>query len=204
MLVGGHLDSWHSAPGATDNADGAAVVMEAARILKALGAAPKRTIRFALWSGEEEGLLGSKAYVAQHLEGAGQRGRARQVRRLLQHRSRRRAGLRLLPAGPGERRRRSSTPGSSRSSRWARARTWSSGSATPIISASPRSGLPGFNPIQDYVNYDVRTHHTNMDTPERVREADLRQAAIVFASFAWQAATRDAKIPRPPAPAASR
>ena len=62
-------------------------------------------------------------------------------------------------------------------------------------------GLPGFNPIQDYVNYDVRTHHTNMDTPERVREADLRQAAIVFASFAWQAATRDAKIPRPAATA---
>jgi hypothetical protein len=64
-------------------------------------------------------------------------------------------------------------------------------------------GLPGFNPIQDYVDYDVRTHHTNMDTPERVREQDLKQAAIVFASFAWQAAARDQKVPRPQ-PGASR
>src|SRR4029453_17692637 len=69
VLLGGHLDSWHSSPGATDNADGAAVIMEAARILAAAGAKPRRTIRFALWSGEEEGLLGSKAYVAQHLAG---------------------------------------------------------------------------------------------------------------------------------------
>src|SRR6185437_1628258 len=69
VMIGGHLDSWHSATGAGDNADGAAVVMEAMRILKAIGAQPKRTIRMALWGGEEEGLLGSKAYVTAHLDG---------------------------------------------------------------------------------------------------------------------------------------
>ena len=68
-MIGAHLDSWHSATGATDNADGAATVLEAARILKAVGAQPRRTIRFALWGGEEEGLYGSKAWVAQHLSG---------------------------------------------------------------------------------------------------------------------------------------
>src|SRR5262249_21477460 len=69
VMIGGHLDSWHSATGATDNADGATVVMEAMRILKAIGARPKRTIRMALWGGEEEGLLGSQKYVERYLKG---------------------------------------------------------------------------------------------------------------------------------------
>ncbi len=69
VMIGGHLDSYHSAPGATDNADGSAIVLEAMRILSAIGAKPKRTIRMALWSGEEEGLLGSREYVRRHLAG---------------------------------------------------------------------------------------------------------------------------------------
>ena len=200
VLVGGHLDSWHSAPGATDNADGAAVVMEAARILKAIGATPKRTIRFALWSGEEEGLLGSKAYVAQHLEGPAH----------ATARDKFDVYFNIDPgAGPvygfylqGQ----DNVAGIFDAwlepfrSMGARKNVLERIGNTDHLSFTAL-GLPGFNPIQDYVDYDVRTHHTNMDTPERVREADLRQAAIVFASFAWQAATRDAKIPRPPATA---
>ena len=200
VLVGGHLDSWHSAPGATDNADGAAVVMEAARILEAIGARPKRTIRFALWSGEEEGLLGSKAYVAQHLEGAAQ----------AVARDKFDVYFNIDPgAGPvyGFYLQGQENVGpifdawlEPFKSMGARRNVVDRIGNTDHLSFTA-IGLPGFNPIQDYVNYDVRTHHTNMDTPERVREADLRQAAIVFASFAWQAATRDAKIPRPPAAA---
>ncbi|MEO7275714.1 MAG: M20/M25/M40 family metallo-hydrolase [Vicinamibacterales bacterium] len=200
VLVGGHLDSWHSAPGATDNADGAAVVMEAARILKAIGARPKRTIRFALWSGEEEGLLGSKAYVAQHLEGPAQAAA----------RDKFNVYFNIDPgAGPvygfylqGQ------DNVAPIFDAWLEPFK-SMGARKNVVARIGNTdhlsftavGLPGFNPIQDYVNYDVRTHHTNMDTPERVRDEDLRQAAIVFASFGWQAATREARIPRPPAAA---
>ncbi len=200
VMVGGHLDSWHSAPGATDNADGAAVVMEAARILRAIGATPKRTIRFALWSGEEEGLLGSKAYVAQHLEGPA-------------HAAARAKFDVYFNIDPGA----GPVYGfylQGQENVAAIFDAWlepfqSMGARKNVVDRIGNTdhlsftavGLPGFNPIQDYVNYDVRTHHTNMDTPERVREADLRQAAIVFASFAWHAATREAQIPRPPAAA---
>lgn len=196
VLVGGHLDSWHSAPGATDNADGAAVVLEAARILTAIGARPRRTIRFALWSGEEEGLLGSKAYVAQHL--AGDANAAARDKLSV-----------YFNIDPG-------------SGPVYGFYLQEQANVAPIMDAwlepfkdlgmrrnIPESigntdhlsftaiGLPAFNPIQDYVNYDVRTHHTNMDTYDRVQEQDLKQAAIVFASFAWHAAMRDQKMPRP-------
>jgi carboxypeptidase Q len=197
VLIGGHLDSWHSSPGATDNADGAAVVLEAARILTAIGAKPRRTIRFALWSGEEEGLLGSKAYVARHLGGPANAA-AREKFDLylnidpgtgpvygfyLQGQDNVAATFDawLEPVKPmGARRNVPERIGN-----------------TDHLSFTA-VGLPGFNPIQDYADYDVRTHHTNMDTFERVREQDLKQCAIVFASFAWHAALRDAKIPRPP------
>ena len=198
VLVGGHLDSWHSAPGATDNADGAAVVMEAARILTAVGAKPKRTIRFALWSGEEEGLLGSKVYVAKHLAGPANAA-ARDKFDVYSN---------IDPGtGPvygfylqGQ------TEVASLFDAWlepfkslgARRNIPERIGNTDHLSFTA-IGLPGFNPIQDYETYDVRTHHTNMDTTERVREDDLEQGAIVFASFAWHAAARDARIPRPAA-----
>ena len=98
VMVGAHLDSWHTGVGATDNADGTVTVMEAMRILKAVGARPRRTIRVALWGGEEQGLLGSRAWVAQHLAGDANAAAREEVRRLLQHRQRIGTDLRLVSA----------------------------------------------------------------------------------------------------------
>jgi carboxypeptidase Q len=192
VMIGGHLDSWHTGVGATDNADGSTTVMEAMRILKAIGARPRRTIRVALWGGEEQGLLGSRAWVAQHLSGAekerfdvyfnidngtgpiyGWYLQSMEVVRPIFD-----AWLEPLKSF-GARRNIIEPVGS-----------------TDHISFTD-SGVPGFNPIQDYVNYDVRTHHTNMDTVDRVDVNEIRQAAAVMAWFAYNAAMADAKIPRP-------
>jgi carboxypeptidase Q len=194
VMIGGHLDSWHTGVGATDNADGATTVMEAMRILKAVGAQPRRTILVALWGGEEQGLLGSKAWVAQHLAGDANRaardkfdvyfnidnGTGAIYGWYLQNNEEVRgifdSWLEPLK-GVGVRR----------------------NNIEPIGSTDHLSfidaGVPGFNPIQDYVNYDIRTHHTNMDTVERLDEKDIQQAAIVMATFAYQAANADRKIP---------
>jgi carboxypeptidase Q len=196
VMIGAHLDSWHSAPGATDNADGAAIVLEAMRILSAVKAAPSRTIRVALWGGEEQGLHGSREYVRRHLAGdanAAARDRFSVYFNLdpgtgpiygwfLQGQTNARA---ILDA-------------------WlepftaigARKNVPDSIGNTDHLSFTA-VGLPGFNPIQDYVDYDVRTHHTNVDSHERVREADMKQAAVVLASFAYHAAMRAEKMPRP-------
>ena len=167
------------------------------RILKAIGARPRRTIRVALWGGEEQGLLGSKAWVAQHLDGRGQRRGSRKVRCVLQYRQRHRADLRLVSCRTCEAVQPCSTRGWSRSRLSARGGT----SIEPVGSTDHLSftdaGVPGFNPIQDYVNYDVRTHHTNMDTVERVRSNDIRQAAAAMAWFAYSSAMNDQKIARP-------
>ncbi|HEY7501997.1 MAG TPA: M28 family peptidase [Vicinamibacterales bacterium] len=196
VMIGAHLDSWHSAPGATDNADGAAIVIEAMRILSAVKAAPNRTIRAALWGGEEQGLLGSREYVRRHLAGdanAAARDKFSVYFNL--------------------------DPGTGPIYGWF---LQNQPSAQPMMDAwlepfkdmgarknVPESigntdhlsftavGLPAFNPVQDYADYDVRTHHTNVDTYERVREADLKQAAIVMAAFAYHAAMRPEKMPRP-------
>ena len=194
VMIGGHLDSWHTGVGATDNADGATTVMEAMRILKAVGARPRRTIRVALWGGEEQGLLGSRAWVAQHLAGdANKAAREKfdvyfnidngtgdiygwylqnneEVRGIFD------SWLDPLKAIGAKR-----------------------NTIEPVGSTDHLSfvdaGVPGFNPIQDYVNYDVRTHHTNMDLVDRVDEKDIQEAAIVFATFAYNAANLDRKIP---------
>jgi carboxypeptidase Q len=195
VMLGAHLDSWHSAPGATDNADGAAIVLEAMRILTSVKAAPRRTIRVALWGGEEEGLLGSRAYVQQHLAGEAN-GAARE---------RLSAYFNIDPgSGPiygwylqGQEAARPMMDA------WlepfktlgARKNIIDSIGNTDHLSFTA-VGVPGFNPVQDYVGYDVRTHHTNVDTYERVREADLKQAAIIMASFAYQAAMHKEKMPR--------
>ena len=195
-MIGGHLDSWHTGVGATDNADGATTVMEAMRILKAIGARPRRTIRVALWSGEEQGLLGSKAWVAQHLAGDSNtvaRGKfdvyfnidngtgpiygwylqnMEAVRPLFD------AWLEPLK------------------SFGARRNTIEPVGSTDHLSFID-AGVPGFNPIQEYANYDVRTHHTNMDTVDRVDVNEISQAAAVMAWFAYNSAMTDAKIPRP-------
>ena len=195
VLLGGHLDSWHTGTGASDNADGAAAVMEALRILKATGLQPRRTIRVALWSGEEEGLLGSKAYVAQHLAGA-----ANQVARerfsvyfnidpgmgpVYGWYSENNPAAKALfdawlaPLGDLEGR-----------------RNVAEGITNTDHLSFKAVGIPGFTPIQDYVTYDVRTHHTNVDTYERVREQDLKQNAVSLAWFAYNAAMLDERFPR--------
>jgi len=194
VMIGAHLDSWHTGVGATDNADGTTTVMEAMRILKAVGARPRRTIRVALWAGEEQGLLGSKAWVQQHLAGDANKaardkfdvyfnidnGTGAIYGWYLQNNQEVRAifdsWLEPLKSLGAKR-----------------------NNIEPVGSTDHLSfidaGVPGFNPIQDYVNYDIRTHHTNMDTNERLDEKDIQQAAIVMATFAYNAANLDRKIP---------
>jgi hypothetical protein len=198
VMLGGHLDSWHSATGATDNADGAAVVLEAVRILQAVGARPRRTIRFALWGGEEQGLIGSARWVDAHL--AGDANQAAREKMAL-----------YLNIDPGKGPiygfyMQGNEAAAPIFDAWlepfkdigARRNIPESIGNTDHLSFT-RVGVPGFNPIQDYVGYDVREHHTNMDTFERLDVNDLKQNAVILASFLYHAAMRDAMIPRPPA-----
>jgi carboxypeptidase Q len=197
VMIGGHLDSWHTGVGATDNADGSTTVIEAMRILKAIGARPRRTVRVALWGGEEQGLLGSRAWVEQHLAGDANKaardkfdvyfnidnGTGAIYGWYLQNNEEVRGIFDswLEPLKSVRARRNTIEPVGS----------------TDHLSFIA-AGVPGFNPIQDYGNYDVRTHHTNMDTIDRVDEKDIQQAAIVMAIFAYNAANLDRKIPHKP------
>ena len=201
VMLGAHLDSWHTATGASDNADGSAAVLEAVRLLKAIDARPKRTIRVALWGGEEQGLLGSKAYAHQHLEG--DMNKAERDRHFLY--------LNLDPGmGPIYGWYLEDSPAiKPLFDTWlapfkdlgARRNVLPGIGNTDHLSFKA-AGVPGFNPVQDYSTYDVRTHHTNVDTYERVREEDLKQNAIVLAWFALQAANTSERIPRPADPGA--
>ena len=196
VMIGAHLDSWHTGTGASDNADGSAVVLEAMRILKAIGAQPKRTIRAALWGGEEEGLLGSKAYATQHLAGDANK----------DARDKMFVYLNLDPAsGPiyGWYMQ-DSEPWKAAFDKWLEPLK-DLGMRKNVIAGVGNTdhlslravGVPGFNPIQEYKDYDVRMHHTNVDLYERVREQDLKQNAVVLAWFAWQAANTAERLPRP-------
>ena len=196
VLLGAHLDSWHTGTGASDNADGAAVVLEAMRILKTLGVQPKRTIRVALWGGEEEGLLGSKAYATQHLAGDANK----------DARDNMFVYFNIDPAtGPiyGWYMQ-DSEPAKALFDKWLEPLK-DLGARKNVIAGIGNTdhlsfravGVPGFNPIQEYQDYDVRMHHTNVDLYERVRAQDLKQNAIVMAWFAWQAATTAERLPRP-------
>lgn len=195
VLLGAHIDSWHSATGAADNADAVAELMEAMRILKAIGVRPKRTIRAAIWGGEEEGLLGSRAYAQQHLAGDANA------------RAREKFSVYL-----------NNDPGSGPIYGWyaegsAAAKGVLDGWLAPFTDLGARRnvmekigntdhlaftalGLPAFNTIQDYAEYDTRVHHTNMDFYERVDPAALKQASVVLASFAYNAAMREGRFPR--------
>jgi hypothetical protein len=192
VLIGAHLDSWHTASGATDNADGAVAVMEAMRILRSLGATPRRTIRVALWSGEEQGLLGARAYVAQHFNTPAARDRLAVY----------------LNDDPGSGRTLGFYMEGNREAkalfdRWL-APLADLGATRNIIEGIGstdhvpfnEAGLPGFNVIKDFDAYDERTRHTNADHPERMSEDELKQSAIVMATFAWHAAMHEEKIPR--------
>ena len=205
VMIGAHFDSLQAATGATDNAAGSAAMMEAMRILHAVGARPRRTIRVALWGGEEQGLLGSKAYVKDHFgdpatmvlkpeheklsvyfnsdNGAGRvRGIWLQgntaARAVLEEWIKPLADLGVVALGP---------------------RT--------VISTDHVSfdavGLPGFQFMVDRLEYNSRTHHSNMDVYDRVQRDDLVQQATVIAVLAYDAAMRDEKFPRKPLPPAT-
>ncbi len=199
VMAGGHLDSWHSATGATDNAIGCAIMMEAARILKALNVQPRRTIRIALWSGEEEGLLGSLAYVKQHF------GMAESPKPEWATFN----GYLNIDTGTG-RLRGASVFGPPEAAKMLRdilapfkdlkvggaTATESRGTGGTDSTSFNNAGLPGIGFNQDSIEYNSHTHHTNLDTYERVIEADVRDAAVVVAGTLYQLAMQDQPIPR--------
>ena len=192
VLIGAHLDSWHTASGATDNADGAVAAMEAMRIIRAIGTAPRRTIRVALWSGEEQGLLGARAYVAQRFNTAAARD---QLAVYLNDDPGSGKTLGFYMEG--------NTAAKAIFDRWL-APLRDLGATRNVVEKIGstdhvpfnEAGLPGFNVIKDFNAYDERTRHTNADYPERMTDDALTQSAIVMASFAWQAAMADERIPR--------
>jgi carboxypeptidase Q len=245
VMLGGHMDSWHSGTGATDNGAGVSVAMEAMRIIQTLGLKPRRTIRIALWTGEEQGLLGSRAYVAQHFgkldspatSGIGGGG-----------------GAPVAGNGNGNGNGAASTPAASpklittpeyekfsgyfnldngtgrirgvylQGNEGVRSlfRQWlmpfrdrPDDKTAPVWGASTLSisntggtdhlsfdaiGLPGFQFIQDEIEYDTRTHHSNQDVFDRIQADDMKQAATIMAAFVYNAAMLDGKLPRKPMP----
>ena len=221
VMLGAHLDSWHAGTGATDNAAGSAITMEAIRILKAIGFKPRRTIRVALWSGEEQGLLGSHAYVKDHF------------------------GSHVPPTDPKELAmpewlRKEDTPLTLKPEQAKVSAYFNVDNGTgkirgvylqenegvePIFSAWMQPfndlgmstltmrntggtdhesfdavGIPGFQFIQDPVEYMTRTHHSNADVYERIQREDMMQAAVVLAAYIYDAAMRDNMLPRKPLP----
>ncbi len=189
VMIGAHLDSWHMGGGATDNGAGSVIMMEAMRILKTLDVQPRRTIRIALWSGEEQGLLGSRAWVANHPELHGQ------ISAYLN-----------VDNGTGKLR-----------GIWDQ----SNAKAIPVFEqilwpfrdlgvvavrhgdtggtdhlAFDDAGVPGFNFIQDPIEYGINTHHTELDTFDHLVIDDLKQAAVVVASTAYHLAMREEMMPR--------
>ena len=198
-MLGGHLDSWHVATGATDNAIGCAVMMEAARILKALGVQPRRTIRVALWSGEEEGLLGSLAYVdAAFRHGREPQAGVRQARRLSERRHRHRQVRGASIFGPSEAAdilRNALAPFKDLGVAGATATASRATGGTDSTSFN-HAGLPGIGFGQDSIDYNPHTHHTNLDTYERIIEEDVKTSATVIAATLYQLAMRDELVPR--------
>jgi hypothetical protein len=198
VMLGAHFDSVAAATGATDNATGSAAMMEAMRILKAVGATPRRTIRVALWGGEEEGLLGSRAYVRDHFGDP--------------------ASMALKPAHANLAAYFNSDNGTGRvRGIWLQGNLavrpifeqWMKPLADlGVVAVGPRSvtstdhvsfdavGLPGFQFMVDRLEYNSRTHHSNMDVYDRVQREDMIQQATVIAVFAYNAAMRDEKLPR--------
>ena len=199
VMLGGHLDAWHAGNGATDNAVGVAVVMEAARILKAIGVQPRRTIRVALWGGEEQGLLGSRAYVREHF-GFAEEPRAAHAKF---------AGYVNIDSGTGAVRGMTAfgPPAVAMVLREVLANFRDLGVVGATTTASRNrggsdhtsfneAGLPGINVTQDPIQYASHTWHTQLDTFERISENDVRQAAIVIASTVYHLAMRDEPLPR--------
>jgi len=199
IMLGGHLDSWHSATGATDNAIGCSIMLEAARILMKLGVQPRRTIRVALWSGEEEGILGSQAYVKEHF-GSFEAPKP-EYNKLVAYLN--------VDTGTGQLR------GASVFGPAAAAATLREifapfqdlgiyGAATSrsrVVggtdsTAFNNAGLPGIGFQQDPIEYNTHTHHTNLDTYERVIEEDVKKAAVIVASTIYHLSMREEMLAR--------
>jgi hypothetical protein len=198
VMLGGHLDSWHSGTGATDNAAGCAVMLEAVRILKAIGVCPRRTIRVALWSGEEQGHLGSIGYMKKHF-GDPETGKPLPAREKL-------SAYFNLDNGTGKIRgvylqgNESVRPifeAYLKPFNYLGAQTLTAENTTGTDHQSfDAIGLPGFQFIQDPIEYGTRTHHTNMDVYEGVLEDDLKHSSVIVASFVYHTAMRDERLPR--------
>jgi hypothetical protein len=229
VMLGGHMDSWHSGTGATDNAAGVAVAMEAVRILRALELKPRRTVRIALWTGEEQGLLGSRGYVSEHFK---------KVARPRSDDSGGRSSTAEATSAPG------AEPASAADAvpkpeyagfsayfnldngtgkirgvylqgneavrpifrRWLQ--PFRDMGATTLSIANTGGtdhlsfdgvGLPGFQFIQDRIEYGTRTHHSNQDVYDRIQADDMKQAAVIMAAFVYNTAMLDEKLPRKPA-----
>ncbi|MGH9522071.1 MAG: M20/M25/M40 family metallo-hydrolase [Terriglobales bacterium] len=199
VMLGGHLDSWHSATGATDNAIGAAVMMEAARILQAIGVKPRRTIRVGLWGGEEEGLLGSQAYVAQHF--GTYEDQKPEFSKLVAYLNvdsgtgRIRGASIFGPKEDADILRTALEPLSDLGFAGAIANTSRRLGGTDSTSFA-KAGLPGIGLGQDPIEYFNDTWHTNIDTYERIVEPDVKTSAIIVASALYELATRDDQLPR--------
>jgi carboxypeptidase Q len=202
VMIGAHFDSWHMGTGATDNGAGSATMLEAMRILTALDLKPRRTIAIGLWTGEEQGLIGSREYIAKHVA------------------TRDSIGTKPLPLhakfsayfnvdnGGGKIRgvfQQSNPEVGPIFDAWMapfkdggmKTLTITNTSGTDHLSFDG-VGIPGFQFIQDPIEYGTRTHHTNMDVYERIQPEDMQWNAAVLAAFAWQAAQRDTKLPRKP------
>jgi len=199
IMLGGHLDSWHAATGATDNAIGCAIMMEAARILKTLDLRPRRTVRVALWSGEEQGLLGSQAYVKAHF-GTFENPKPGYEKF---------GGYFNIDSGTG-RIRGASVFGPPEAAKILRdiLKPFKDDGVFGAIASRSRNlggtdstsfnqaGLPGIGLNQDPIEYGSHTWHTNLDTYERILEDDVKKAAVVVATAVYELATRDELLPR--------
>jgi hypothetical protein len=211
VMLGGHFDSWQAGTGATDNGAGSAVMLEAIRILKSSGLKMRRSVRIALWTGEEQGLLGSRAYIKQHFGDPNTEDPSTHLIKILPEHAKLDAYYNI-DNGTGKIR-----------------GVYLQGNemVAPIFSAWMEPfhdlgmttltirntggtdhlsfdavGLPGFQFIQDPLDYDTRTHHSNMDVYERIQEPDMKQMAVIVASFVYLTANRDEMIPRKPLPKA--
>jgi hypothetical protein len=219
VMLGAHLDSWHAGTGATDNGAGSVVMMEAVRILKALDIKPRRTIRIGLWSGEEEGLLGSQGYVEQHfgsrppMDDPNMKGMPTLLRReagpvTVKPEQAKISAYFNVDNGTGKIR------GVYLQENQAVAPIFESwmkpfkdlGMTTLTMRNTGGTdhlsfdavGIPGFQFIQDPIEYETRTHHSNMDVYDRLQPDDLKQMAVIVASFVYETAVRDQMMPRKP------
>ena len=219
VMLGAHLDSWHAGTGATDNGAGTIVMMEAMRILKTLDLKPRRTIRIGLWSGEEEGLLGSQGYVEQHfgsrppIDDPNMKGMPTLMRREAgpftpKPEQAKISGYFNIDNGTGKIR---------------GIYLQENAAVAPIFEAWMKpfkdlgmttitmrntggtdhqsfdaAGIPGFQFIQDPIEYETRTHHSNMDVSDRLQPDDLKQISVIVASFVYETAMRDQMLPRKP------